>query len=128
MSAKVLLAQLRKRRQKTVDLGGGKEVTFLRPAEAEMAGLLTGEGDTRTWNVGVEQVRSLVTGWSGFTEADLLGADIGGSDVVEFDADLWAEVCSDDITWVRQIGDAILQSVVTHITERDAIAKNSEPA
>lgn len=128
MEARALLAALKRRREKKVDLGNGKSVTFLRPTEAEMGSMLDITGDKGTWNVGIEQVRKCVVGWQGFTAADLLGAAVGSSDPVEFDADLWAEVCADDIAWIRQVADAILTSVVDHITEKDATAKNSPPA
>lgn len=125
MEPRALLAALKRRREKTIDLGNGKSVTFLRPTEAEMGALLEVNGEQRTWNVGVEHVRKFVVGWSGFTAADLLGAAIGSSDPVEFDRELWAEVCADDIAWIRQVADAILKSVVDHITEKDSAAKNS---
>lgn len=129
MSTNVLLAQLRKRREKKVDLGDGKSVTFHRPPESEMAALLFGDGTKeRTITVGLDQVRKYVVGWSGFTEADLLGAGVGSSDPVDFSADLWAEVCSDDMGWINQIAEAILKSVVDHWSAKDAVAKNSVPA
>lgn len=125
MDSRALLAALKRRREKKVELGNGKSVTFLRPTEADMGAMLAITGDKGTWNVGIEQVRKFVVGWSGFTEADLLGAAIGASDPVEFDAELWAEVCSDDIAWVRQVADAILTSVVDHVVAKDSAAKNS---
>ncbi len=122
------LAARKRSREKTVDLGDGKKVTFRRPSESDMPSLLSGEGETRTWSVGIEHVRKYVIGWDGFTEADLLGAGIGASDPVEFNAALWDDVASDNIAWVRTVADAILRSVVDHITARDAVAKNSVPA
>jgi hypothetical protein len=128
MDSRALLAALKRKREKTVDLGDGKKVFFLRPAESEMASLLSGEGETRTWAIGVDHVRKCVTGWDGFTEVDILGAGVGASDPVPFDADLWAELCGDDIAWVRQVADAILKSVVDHLQAEEAAAKNSVPA
>ena len=128
MDSRALLAALKRKREKTVDLGNGKKVFFLRPAESEMSGLLTGEGETRTWSVGVDHVRKCVTGWAGFTEDDILGVGVGSSDPVDFNAELWAELCGDDIAWVRQVADAILKSVIDHLQKEDAVAKNSEPA
>lgn len=127
MDSRALLAALKRKREKTVDLGDGKKVFFLRPAESEMAELLSGEGDKRTWAVGVEHVRKYVTGWAGFTEASLLGAELAPDDPVAFDAELWAELCGDDIAWVRQVADAILKSVVDHLAAEEAVAKNSVP-
>jgi len=128
MDKSALLAARKRSREKTVDLGDGKSVQFRRPPEVDMASLLTGSGDTRTWSVGIEHVRKYVTGWEGFTEADLLGAGVGASDPVPFDPELWDDLCSDNIQWVSKVADAILRAVVDHITQQDAIAKNSVPA
>jgi hypothetical protein len=129
MDRRALLAARKRRREKSVDLGGGKKVFFLRPSETDMGALLTGEGDKRVWVITTDHVRKFVFGWEGFTEADVLGASVGAADVpVEFDAELWAEMVSDDLDWISKIGDAILKSVVDYLTEKDATAKNSAPA
>ncbi|HKX44616.1 MAG TPA: hypothetical protein VJO99_25890 [Burkholderiaceae bacterium] len=128
MDKAALLAARKRSREKTVELEDGKKVFITRPPEADWSGLLTGTGDTRTWSVGIEHVRKYVTGWEGFTEADLLGAGVGASDPVPFDPELWDDVCSDSIQWVGKVAEAILRSVVDHITQQDAIAKNSAPA
>ena len=123
-----LLAQLKKRRERSVDLGDGLSVQFLRPAEAEFPSMLaTTDGGQATWSVGIEQVKRCVTGWKGFTEASLLGGAIGSSDPLDFDAEVWAEVCADRIEWNQKIAKAILDSVIDHLTKRDETAKNSEP-
>ncbi len=128
MEARALLAALKRRREKSVDLGEGRAVTFLRPLESDMGSMLSGEGAERTWSVTIEHVKKFVNGWSGFTEADLLGASIGSSDPVSFDPDLWAEVCADDIETVQKVAQAILKSVIDHLSEQADVAKNSEPA
>lgn len=128
MSASATLLTLRRQRENTVKLGEGKAVTFLRPPETEMTSMLHGEGETRTWVVGIAEVRKYVNGWSGFTEADVIGAAVGSSDELPFDSELWGELVSDKIEWMRKVADAILKSVVAHINRQDGVAKNSEPA
>lgn len=129
MDSRALLAARKRRREKSVDLGEGKKVIFMRPSETEMASLLTGDGDKRTWVVTTDHVRKFVCGWEGFTEADVLGSSVGASDItIEFDSELWSEMVGDDIEWVGKVGDAILKSVVDYLTEKDATAKNSAPA
>ena len=128
MADSALVLALRRQREKSVDLGDGKKVTFLRPPEVELTKLLHGEGDTRTWVVGIDEVRAYVVGWSGFTEADILGAAVGSSDPLQFDQALWAELVGDKIEWMRKVADAILKSVVDHINRQAEVAKNSEPA
>lgn len=128
MATSALVLALRRKRERTVDLGDGKKVTFLRPTETDLPKLLHGDGDTRTWSVGIAEVQACVVDWSGFTEADVLGASVGSSDPLPFDADLWGELVSDRITWMRKVADDILTSVVDHINAQDKTAKNSEPA
>jgi len=123
-----LLLKLRQQREHTVKLGEGKEVTFLRPPETEMTAMLHGDGDTRTWVVGFAEVCKYVNGWKGFTEADVLGAAVGSSDEVPFSPELWAELVSDKLEWMRKVADKILKSVVEHINKQDTTAKNSAPA
>ena len=130
MDAKLLLAQMRRNREQSVDLGDGKSVTFRRPPEAEMNALLepTAPGsDKVTFMVDVQHVRKYVVGWKGFTEADLLGSAVGSDTPVEFDAELWDELCSDRLEWVTKVAKAILDSVVQFINNRADTAKNSEP-
>lgn len=129
MDAKLLLAQMRRNREQSVDLGDGKSVTFRRPPEAEMNALLVSEpgSDKVTFSVDVQHVRKYVVGWKGFTEADLLGSAIGSDTTVEFDVDLWDEMCSDRLEWVTKVAKAILDSVVHFINNRADNAKNSEP-
>lgn len=129
--ANPVLARVRKQREKTVELEAGKKLTFLRPPEAELGDLLKpveGDPTKAQWVIEIEHVVKYAVGWEGFTEADLLGAAIGSSDVVEFDRDLWAEVVGDRAEWKVKVANAILGSVVDHLTAREAVAKNSVPA
>lgn len=128
MATSALVLALRRQRENTTDLGEGKRVTFLRPPETEMTKMLHGDGDTRTWVVGIAEVRQCVVDWGGFTEADIKGAAVGSSDPLPFDSELWGEMVSDRIEWMRKVADDILKSVVKHINKQDATAKNSEPA
>lgn len=128
MSARALLAALKRRRELSVKLDGGKEIHFSRPPESDMVSLLKVEGDHRQWVVGIEHVRKYVTGWSGFTEADILGASVGSTEPAEFSPELWAEVCGDDLALVSKVADAILGSVVDRINAKEHDAGNSPPA
>lgn len=119
-----LLAQLRKRREKTVDLGEGLSVTFLRPREGEMGPLFQGDGEARVMRVQLEQVCRCVVGWSGFTEATLLGAGVGSSDPLPFDAAVWAEIVTDRVEWFGLVSQAILDSMVEHIERKGTAEKN----
>jgi hypothetical protein len=123
---KVLLAKLRAQRTREVEIVPGKIVKYLRPAENDMADFLKpgAEPDKRVWVVDISHVCKYVVGWTGFTEADLLGEAVGSADEVAFDAELWAEVVSDRVEWRTKVADAILDSIVSHLTAKEAAAKN----
>lgn len=131
MAGPNVLAQLRKRREKWVDLEDGRRVKFLRPTEIEYGKMLVtnADGQSATWSVGIEDVRRCVVDWEGFSEASILGADIAPTDVmVPFDKDLFNEMVSDDVLWVSKVANAILESVIAQVSNRELATKNSPPA
>lgn len=123
-----LVAQLRKRRERWVDLGDGRRVKFLRPVESEQGEMVKFEGTEATWTVGLDQVRKFVIGWEGFTEASIVGADVGGDLVVPFERELFDELVSDDLAWVGKVARAILDSIVDYNVKKADVAKNSSAA
>lgn len=122
MSAQ-LIKQLRERRMVWVELDlPGKRVRLIRPTEVELAQHFIKDGIV---SVGIEEVKRFTVDWSGFTEADLLGAAIGSSDTVPFSSDLWAEVVSDRVDWVRSLAHKLLELSIQHRTTAEADSKNS---
>lgn len=122
-----LQAQILKRRERWVDLGEGRRVKFLRPPETEFHKYLVpveGEPERRTWSIEVDHVKKLVIGWEGFTEATLLGPEIGGDIAVEFSSDLWSTVIVDNAEWSGKIGREILDSIVGYVVDREKTTKN----
>jgi hypothetical protein len=105
-------------------------VKYLRPPENDFHSMLT-QVDTAenkaVWNVELSHVRQYVEDWDGFTEADLIGAGVGASDVVPFDRGLFSYWIEDNIEAQRKIGSAILNATVDYLTSREATAKNSPP-
>lgn len=130
MDARALLAALKRRRENSVEVAPGKKVSFTRPPESEMGDMLISKPGEKTgvWVITIDHVKKYATGWSGITEADILGAAVGASDEVAFDSDLWAEMVGDNIEWVTKVANGILKSIVDHLAAQDAAAKNSEPA
>lgn len=122
-----LIAQLRAARESWVDLGGGKAVRIRRPAEAEFSALVHTVGGVRQLRIELAEVCRYVTGWRGFTEADLLGAGIGNSDVLPFDAEVWAEVVADHTEWLAPTAEALLHAITSHAERTQAAAGNSQP-
>lgn len=119
-----LIKQLRAQRQSWVDLEAGKRVQIIRPTESEFPSFLSGEGDQRRIAVSIEQVGKYVTGWDGFSEADFLGAAVGASDPLPFDAELWAEVVADRSPWVATVSTALLTAMTDHFQQKAKVSKN----
>lgn len=130
MADKALLAQLRKSREISVDLGDGLAVTYLRPQPEKLVdmGIVTlNQIGPPTVRVSIDHVQKLVNGWSGFSAATFLGAAVGSSDPLDFDADIWAEVSPDHPEWTGKIALSILEAIVEHNKKNEGAAKNSEP-
>lgn len=128
MDKSALLAARRRSREKKVTLEEGKTVTIVRPPEAELGALLSGDDQKRTWMIEKEHVRKYTVAWDGIVESDFLGAGVGGSDPVPFDQDLWADLFADNVGWMRKCADAILDSIFEYFAQKAAVEKNSEPA
>lgn len=124
MDAKLLAASLRRKREKSVVTGEGKKVFFLRPPETEVGPMLKVLDDRTTFSVSVDQVRKYACGWEGYTEADILGATVGSSDAVEFNAELWAEYIVDNADLVNKVAGAILDSIVDHYKGKAEVQGN----
>jgi hypothetical protein len=122
-----LIAALRSARESWVDLGDGKAVRIRRPAEAEFASLVRTEAGQRQLRIELAEVRRYVTGWRGFSEADLLGPTVGNRDDLAFDADLWAEVVADRTDWLATVAQALLKAITDHAERAQAAAGNSPP-
>jgi hypothetical protein len=106
MDMQLLKKRLLELRQSWVDLGDGKAVRIQRPSEAELGAY--------SKSTPVDDARDRVVDWRGFTEADLLGAAVGSADPVPFDRDVWAEVVSDRLTWVKVVSEAVSSAVNAH--------------
>lgn len=129
MSAQQLIERLRAARDSWCVLreadGGMPElaVQLRRPAEVEMSKLRPGPG--RDLDAALtEAACSTAVGWRGFTEADLLGAAVGSSDPLPFDAALWREVAGDRMEWLTACANHILAQVKEHFAQKAEQRKN----
>lgn len=119
-----LIDQLRAQRKTWVDLEPGKRVQIMRPPESEIGKFLHLEDGQKHMRAELDQVVKYVTGWDGITEADLLGAAVGASDAVLFDAVLWAEVVADRGDWLKLVAQALLDAIVKHFEAKAQAEKN----
>lgn len=116
MDTKALIRQMLAQRERWVNLDETHAVKVRRPAEAEMPAFFK--------STGVEAACTHVVDWRGFTEADLLGASVGSSDALTFDADLWRHVVSDRLEWAGIVAEEISEEAQRHILARKEAEKN----
>lgn len=94
---------------------------LLRPSEEDMGRGIVLAGII---SIGFEEVKRFVVDWSGFTQADLLGAAIGSSDAVAFHPDLWAEYVTDNTEVYQRVAQRLVDMCVAHIQAKAADRKN----
>lgn len=111
-----LLRKLLEQRDRIVEVAPGKTITVRRPPETQFPAFIGG--------VTTEQVVQACVGWSGFTEADVLGPSVGSSDPLGFYAPVCAELVRDNVDWVRQLAEKLVAAVTQHLDAREAAAKN----
>ncbi len=122
MDAATLIKQMRERREAWIDLEPAKpgvpakRVKVRRPAEAELTAYSRATS--------LEDAAQRVVAWEGFAESDLMDPGVGGSDIVPFDADLWKELVSDRLDWMRKVSEKLHEMVTAHKLSIDAAAKN----
>jgi hypothetical protein len=104
------IARLRAQRESWFELEPGKRLKIRRPAETEFGALVRG--------VGLEHVKSCVVGWDGFTEVDLYGSEVGASDEVPFDTDLWAEYIADRAKHAGAVSQKIAEVISQYLADR----------
>ncbi len=130
MDAQAILKKMRAQREFVVPLEGGKSVTLLRPTDMEChRDLFQIKPAKATEKVKVElhldtdKVHNYATAWSGFTEADLLGAD-GGSDAVGFHAELLQEYLANHTTHAHALVTAMYEAIATYLNSKATAEKN----
>lgn len=122
MAGPSLIERLLAQRESWVELepaAGGlpaRRVRIRRPPETEFHVL--GQG------VEAHHLRQFVVGWDGITEADVLGAAVGASDPLPFDANLWVELARDRADWYRTTAHALIDAITAYLNQKAAAAKN----
>lgn len=116
-----LIKQLREQRMSWVDISPGKSVRIIRPPERE---IFTGLYKGTSVLVGFEEAKRYVVDWRGFSESDVLGANVGASDPLPFSADLWAELVSDNVEWAQAVQQALLDVVMGYLKKNRVDEKN----
>ena len=110
-----LLAKLRAQREGSVEVEPGITLRYRRPIDGHMQVIR---------NLTPDAVCGLLIGWTGITEAYLLGGSVGSSDAVEFTPELALEVVGDRGPWLIKAASAIAESVREFYHLKDETAKN----
>jgi hypothetical protein len=132
-------------RERWVDLGDGKEVCVRRPDEWDSLSVLEFVGKAKqleeagfksldriaklaSLRIGsepfVDRFCRQVTDWRGFTEADLLGEGVGTIDPVSFSPRLFRVVAGDQLKWLVNVYEAVVELVIQHSAQKADTAKN----
>ena len=118
-----LIERLREQRREWLDVSalvgrdaGTVRVRLVRPAEAEMPRL--------RGVVVAEAAAEWVDAWEGFTEAVLLGDDVGGVTPVTFSAELWREFVRDRAKVAKAVFERLVGLVEAHLQAREVASGN----
>ena len=114
--SEALLKRLMAQRERWVDLGGGRRVCFLRPAQTELRSLAGANF--------VDVAAKAVIRWEGITEADILGPAVGSPDPAPFSPELWAAWSRDNIAHVEAVVEAVVAEADKLVSEIKATTGN----
>lgn len=131
MNAQALIKQMRAQREVNVPLADGKSITLIRPTDLECQRDLLrpslsktpGGKTTVELHIDTDKLHHYATGWSGFTEQDLLGPN-GASDSVDFDQTLLSEYLANNLDTALNLTNALYEAILAHITAKSAAEKN----
>lgn len=104
-------------------------VQLARPPETAVNAMIVparGPGSEGKVTIAVELEHVLVAarGWDGFIGEDIMGAGVGDSDPVVFDASLFAVVVEDDVEMKTKLAGALLKAIIDHSAKVETAAKN----
>lgn len=114
-----LVEKLRKQREFTQEIGGGKQLIIRRMSELQYTEFLT-EKEIKAKQFDFVRlsdfINKFVVDWRGFTELDF---DPGGSnDAVKYDSELLKEWMQDRVDVANTVVDAVWESFFKHVREK----------
>jgi hypothetical protein len=117
MTPEQIDALMREQRSVWIDLpeslGAGLSVRVERPEEAEVGEFLrTVGGGKAIWSCNLEQVKRVVTGWRGFTEATFV--ESGASDEVAYSRGLWSAWVADHVAAAGPVAEKVVALLAAH--------------
>lgn len=122
MTPEQLLAAALAQRETVVPLTESRSVTIRRPPEIAIPRMLRKSGEQTQLHAGLDEVKSHVVAWHGFTEADFMAG--GAADPVAFDARLWVVWIEDHRDHIGTVAQAIVDAVIAHEKRTAEAQKN----
>lgn len=111
-----LVARLLAGREFDVELGAGRRLRLRRPPEVRLGALVRG--------LEFEDVVACTVGWSGITEADLLGATVGSDAAIEWRPGRVAEVLGERSDWCGLAAVELMKRIAGHLDATKAARGN----
>lgn len=127
-NAAALIAQLRAQREIKVEVAPSKFIVVRRPRATEIEQFIQEKDGKRLLAAEVQHVVKYACRWENIAETDLFPPGVGGSDLVDFTPELFAEVLPDKPDWSSKCANKLLDAIVDHQTRTKAEAGNSEPS
>lgn len=112
----VLVKKILAQRESSFEILPGKFLKLRRPGEVQMVALRGG--------ISRERLQTMVVGWEGFTEADLLGPTVGASDKVPFSADVFGTWIEDRATEYAKVCHEVMRLIDEHLKAKEQAGKN----
>ena len=126
MDQTAIIKKIRDARSIWIELGDGKKIQIIRPTELQAYQKFYKKNDTglMVFSLEFDAVKEFITAWDGFTEADILGQEIGSSDKIDYQPAFFDEVLADRIEWVPIIvGGLIAEIVKAQKKKADSVKK-----
>lgn len=113
MDQTAIIKKIREARSIWIELGDGKKIQIIRPTElqAYQKFFKKNEDGKSVFALEFDAVKEFVTAWDGFTEADILGQEIGSSDKIDYQPEFFDEVLADRIEWVPIIVGGLIAEI-----------------
>lgn len=103
-------------RESVCEVAEGKKIRLRRPPQTRIMQMRAG--------VTVDDVYSAAVGWSGFTEADLLGADVGSDSEATFSPDTFRVWAEDNAEALGKLAEHLMEQIVAFIERTKGDRKN----
>ena len=113
MEQTAIIKKIREARSIWIELGDGKKIQIIRPTELQAYQKFyknNGSGSMQ-FSLEFDSIKEFITAWDGFTEADILGQEIGSSDKIDYQPEFFDEVLADRLDWVPLIVGGLISEI-----------------